>query len=210
MQYCFLCNGPSTCLTCFLGEVVTGGCSTMPGCTQVEQIPTTNGMESSCLACDEPEFDLNSTGNICTCRVGDLVGSHCTSVSGCLSTVKVAGVVECVFCDISRHFFLDALSKICLCSDGYEPLNSTCQDICGDGRVITSECDDGNLENGDGCSSSCEVETYYRCSTDSPSVCGFVGPIYGVTLTETQRAASENRGIFTFAFDPALPPLARF
>jgi len=45
--------------------------------------------------------------------------------------------------------------------------------VCGDGiRVAGSEiCDDGNLATGDGCSSTCTVETNFTCNTASPTVC---------------------------------------
>ncbi|MBT7102621.1 hypothetical protein HN935_03880 [archaeon] len=46
--------------------------------------------------------------------------------------------------------------------------------ICGDGLVwMGEECDDGNLTNGDGCSSSCAVESGYYC-VDEPSVCSVI------------------------------------
>jgi cysteine-rich repeat protein len=40
----------------------------------------------------------------------------------------------------------------CRCILGYGKEGSTCALICGDGRVITEACDDGNLANADGCS----------------------------------------------------------
>ena len=46
--------------------------------------------------------------------------------------------------------------------------------ICGNSQVeATEECDDGNLENGDGCRSICEVEDGYMCNTgnDGTSRC---------------------------------------
>ena len=43
---------------------------------------------------------------------------------------------------------------------------------CGDGAINGNEtCDDGNVSDGDGCSSVCQVETGYSCS-GAPSVCG--------------------------------------
>jgi len=45
-------------------------------------------------------------------------------------------------------------------------------ETCGDGLLeATEECDDGNRINGDGCSSTCEVEDGYTCTNASPSVC---------------------------------------
>jgi len=45
-----------------------------------------------------------------------------------------------------------------------------CVEVCGDGLNFGMvECDDGNLINGDGCSSSCKVETDWSCSGGSPT-----------------------------------------
>jgi cysteine-rich repeat protein len=42
---------------------------------------------------------------------------------------------------------------------------STLTPVCGDNRVVATEtCDDGNVNSGDGCSSSCSVECGYTCS----------------------------------------------
>jgi len=44
--------------------------------------------------------------------------------------------------------------------------------VCGDGYKIAAEaCDDGNLVDGDGCSSSCTIETGYECTGTPLSVC---------------------------------------
>lgn len=60
-----------------------------------------------------------------------------------------------------------------------------CEEVCGDGRsylkslklkaevpttggqpiLNSNECDDGNVANGDGCSSSCKIETGFACLT---------------------------------------------
>lgn len=55
-----------------------------------------------------------------------------------------------------------------------------CVDICGDGKLITVACDDGNKIDGDGCSSQCLVEQNYTCvggSSTTPSSCSYSGPI---------------------------------
>ena len=57
---------------------------------------------------------------------------------------------------------------------------SGCQEICGDGVLFSSNhdvCDDGNTVSGDGCSSNCIVEDFYRCTntdTFSASVCTYL------------------------------------
>lgn len=47
---------------------------------------------------------------------------------------------------------------------------------CGDGvRDPNDECDDGNLNGGDGCSALCEVEAGYACDSSLPNICtGFI------------------------------------
>ncbi len=43
--------------------------------------------------------------------------------------------------------------------------NGECTEKCGEGlNHGLLQCDDGNLQNGDGCSSICEVEDNYICS----------------------------------------------
>lgn len=41
-------------------------------------------------------------------------------------------------------------------------------EFCGDGKKFVVECDDGNNEDGDGCSLDCKIETGYACSGGSP------------------------------------------
>ena len=46
-----------------------------------------------------------------------------------------------------------------------------CGEDCGNSNHFgVEECDDGNNDDGDGCSSTCKVESDYDC-TDNPSVC---------------------------------------
>lgn len=50
--------------------------------------------------------------------------------------------------------------------------------VCGDGLIQEAnneQCDDGNTENGDGCNSSCEVESNWSCEGE-PSQCSIVNP----------------------------------
>eukprot|EP01022_Parablepharisma_sp_SALTPOND_P013163 TRINITY_DN173_c2_g1_i5.p1 TRINITY_DN173_c2_g1~~TRINITY_DN173_c2_g1_i5.p1 ORF type:complete len:100 (-),score=2.11 TRINITY_DN173_c2_g1_i5:27-326(-) len=44
--------------------------------------------------------------------------------------------------------------------------------VCGNGvREGSEQCDDGNTNSGDGCDSSCNVESGYICSGERPDVC---------------------------------------
>eukprot|EP00357_Protocruzia_adherens_P026494 CAMPEP_0114983588 /NCGR_PEP_ID=MMETSP0216-20121206/6784_1 /TAXON_ID=223996 /ORGANISM="Protocruzia adherens, Strain Boccale" /LENGTH=683 /DNA_ID=CAMNT_0002345589 /DNA_START=388 /DNA_END=2437 /DNA_ORIENTATION=- len=65
------------------------------------------------------------------------------------------------------------------CPTGYtnseQSGEQSCAEICGDGLHMGSlPCDDGNLRNGDGCSSDCEEEEGFTCeigTVESPSIC---------------------------------------
>ena len=47
----------------------------------------------------------------------------------------------------------------------YLTVDFECVPMCGDGTMIApEECDDGNLESGDGCVSKCVVEDGYDAS----------------------------------------------
>ena len=49
---------------------------------------------------------------------------------------------------------------------------SSCQSLCGNGlKDLTEECDDFNAIPGDGCSSTCRVESGWSCYQHNPSVC---------------------------------------
>jgi cysteine-rich repeat protein len=53
---------------------------------------------------------------------------------------------------------------VCTGGDLYKP--DTCYEICGDGKILDRndrECDDGNVFDGDGCSSNCIVEPGFEC-----------------------------------------------
>lgn len=71
--------------------------------------------------------------------------------------------------------------------------------------MFAAECDDGNTDSGDGCSSTCEVEVNYRCySTSTPSSCQYIGYGLKAELVDTQRNGPLNQGLFTFSFSPRL------
>ena len=47
-------------------------------------------------------------------------------------------------------------------------------EICGDGLNLGSvECDDGNTNDEDGCSSTCKIESGYKCTNqkEGPDIC---------------------------------------
>ena len=90
---------------------------------------------------------------VCRCDTGSFgcEGGSCTT-SGSRSFVTITSVT-CVECDEDSD-----------CGEGYICQNHVCVrgagPVCGNGVVETGEeCDDGNIVSGDGCSSTCTIET---------------------------------------------------
>lgn len=74
--------------------------------------------------------------------------------------IQVANdTINCQSCDGKAFFDSEPdQSGLCVCQDKYEMKNGACSEICGDGFLVTNSttnCDDGNTVNGDGCSSAC-------------------------------------------------------
>jgi cysteine-rich repeat protein len=42
-------------------------------------------------------------------------------------------------------------------SFAYDPITQKCFEMCGDGKRFILQCDDGNNEDGDGCSRDCKI-----------------------------------------------------
>ena len=74
-------------------------------------------------------------------------------------------------------------------------------EICGDGtNQGFVECDDGNLENGDGCSSLCTVEIGWSCSGGSeitPDIC-----VDSSTPTATVKDILSNNSFYLLFSEP--------
>lgn len=81
-------------------------------------------------------------------------------------------------CDDANWINGDGCSG-CIVEDGWQchphgSLQGPCTPICGDGLKVSYEgCDDGNLAEHDGCSSTCTIETGFQCTTDGcTTFCG--------------------------------------
>lgn len=71
-------------------------------------------------------------------------------------------------------------------------------------------CDDGNLVNGDGCSSTCQVEPGYVClngSNTTPSVCCFNGSI-SVSVSSAIKNPTSNALSIAYTVSPIQPLLS--
>src|SRR4029453_3272845 len=66
--------------------------------------------------------------------------------------------------------------------------------VCGDGLITGGEpCDDADTMNGDGCSSTCSVESGWACPGGAPSVCTPVcgdGAVVGPEACDDGNASS--------------------
>ena len=123
---------------------------------------------SHCLTC--------TSATVCTlCDVGYKVN---TTSNLCI--VQPCTVVNCDTC-------VGALTAVCeSCYSGFSvgPSGATCSAFCGNKAMDSSEsCDDGNSVSGDGCSSSCQIESGFSCynqvlnSTNTYSACFYTTPI---------------------------------
>lgn len=57
--------------------------------------------------------------------------------------------------------------------------------LCGDGQIqLPEQCDDGNVTNGDGCSSTCTVQQQYTDLASGQSGRGFIGTVAGAQLQD--------------------------
>jgi len=111
-------------------------------------------------------FNYNDTPSICiekVCGNGEVSSDeqcddgNTVDGDGCSSTCKLES---------------DALFQCTVSPDRKE--KTICKPrVCGDGVITDDEqCDDGNLVDGDGCSSKCVIEKFYRClEYNGKSVC---------------------------------------
>ena len=73
-------------------------------------------------------------------------------------------------------------------------------------------CDDGNVVDGDGCSSQCGIEIGYQCSggnTTSPSVCYYIGSKVTLSLAQITKSKARNQAVFKFDVHPGIDGIGR-
>jgi cysteine-rich repeat protein len=180
LSYCVVCSSLSTCDVCdsdanYFINATTQLCQpcSLNGCVTCSSLVTCDTCNSSA------NLFINDTTQLCQPCV----------LPNCLIC---ASLTVCAECDAKNNFGLDYLQNRSACGpcnssctcDGYvDPWTDTppqCSSQCGDGFVrLSEECDDGNTINGDGCSSTCLVETNYSCETNArdSSDCYFVADI---------------------------------
>lgn len=113
--------------------------------------------------CDDGNLDP-SDGCSDNCKVE--IGWKCPPSESCSETTCGDGLVE------GAEMCEPSLTPGCTAQCQFAPDCSgdgACTSACGDGLVLNEECDDGNRQNGDGCSSDCKEEPGYWCSNESTS-----------------------------------------
>ncbi len=148
---CLTCSNRSTCIKCKSGYPAEYGCANYHACTQVNDSLPLNS--SRCIECSFPN-KLDSLGGCSHCYQGYyLANSYCSSTIGCMVAIKEGGQIRCVTCKFNEHFQMNPINQSCICFSGFELIDQSCKQICGDGISLVSECDDGSrFGNGDGCS----------------------------------------------------------
>ena len=117
------------------------------------------------------------------------------SCKGCTGGTEL----DCLSCNSSyTEYHLGTKSKLncIICEDirGMRTIidisntkQSICEEICGDGINLGQyECDDGNLENGDGCDNKCKIEDGFECYI--PNITIFNDSLYLSSLCRDNEA----------------------
>lgn len=79
--------------------------------------------------------------------------------------------------------------------DDFKWSTGTVTTVCGDGVITGAEtCDDANTASGDGCSSSCQIESGYTCS-GTPSICIIPPIVCGNGVVEAGEACDDDNNV---------------
>lgn len=207
MNGCSSCSSKTTCTACDtsnLFSLSTGKCICPSG---YHSTPTTcsacnSTLTSFCLTC--------SSASICTsCQSPwTVVSGSCSCPAG--YTLDTAG--NCTGCPIGCATCSNAACLTCV--TGFE-LNGTTNcdtEICGDGKLFILECDDGNNEDGDGCSHDCKIEANFSCvngSSTKPSVCSYTKALE-IKLQKITKEVTSNVVNFILDVRPIIASLKTY
>ena len=165
LELCTKCQdgfklGPNslTC-NCLVGTYTNGVCNTIPGCVRPFLYPN---KDVGCAACESVSFFVVPVYDRCQCRRGTLIGNLCTEITNCITAlIGLDGNIICAFCNTTAGFKSAPENKVnCVCKEHYKSNGTYCLEICGDGSLMNDRkpnCDDGNNDSGDGCSSDCVI-----------------------------------------------------
>ena len=170
-------SGPSICTA----NPVCGN-GTVQGTEICDDGNTANGDGCSSACALEPPY---------VCTVGPPAGPCGSGGPGSVKGVCGNGIMQSgEICDDGNTVSGDGCSATCTIEPGYKcttgPAAGPCSSggsgsvvpICGNGLVQGTElCDDGNTTSGDGCSSTCAIESGFKCLTGpAAGPCSSGGP----------------------------------
>lgn len=110
-----------------------------------------------------------------------MVPSSCVKVGGCNGLcIECLSDKTCMKCPSGSELADGECRKKCITGYKYKAEAPYCEEICGDGLNLGAfECDDGNVLDGDGCSSNCKIEQNTVCANkNDKSMC----KVYGCSI----------------------------
>lgn len=158
----------------YYGNTETGLCEPChPWCSRCYG-PT----ESECTAC-KIEYKKIISQNSCVSPIcvkdhyWDWITMDCEPCYESCSSCTIYGEYECDQCQEGWVRDEDWSCRKCEQYPGlYTNVVLVCEEICGDGILYPNSnvghtCDDGNLIDGDGCDSSCQIEHGFTCNNST-------------------------------------------
>ncbi len=161
---------PGTGSVCGNGDIESGETCDDGNKNNGDGCSSTCAVESGFSCSGKPSICISTSNKYCICH-------NTGSGSNPYNTISISENAVCTHITQHADTAGPCVGEAISACKGDPPLPSTfhCStgnaSVCGNGMIESGEaCDDGNTTNGNGCSSTCTVETGYTC-TGSPSQC---------------------------------------
>lgn len=173
------------CTACSSSEFMTATCTPTTdtvcnACTSCNQgdftsTPCSATADAVCAACTPGCLDTDYESQACG-GTSDLVCTPCTICTiGTYAATQCIGTQDrtCAPCDTNCAQCFGPGNSCVQCNIGFTLVGGTCvMSMCGNGMLeLGEDCDDGDLDPGDGCSDMCQVEAGSYCFGEMFSVC---------------------------------------
>ena len=189
---CKTCPNHTRCDSCFEKFYFVSAVNFCSTCNPACQTCSGPGI-SQCLTCASPLTYRSGTCISISCASGTYV--HPTD--GCVPCSQLfAGSVTCnataAFSCTGQYQLQNNSCVSCESVDGYKlGKEGDCVEKCGDGKLKYLQCDDGNNDDGDGCSSNCLIEKGWICTVSDPSQCSLKNPVT-IKFDRLRKATGKN------------------
>lgn len=156
-------------------------------CVPYACVDTDNGVNYSVAGTKTEMVHASPVDTVDQCAVSDAVGAY-TAVESCAGDNCYVMELACPV-----HGAFDPVAR-CMGGCNYGACIGALS--CGDGMIFDGEeCDDGDSQNGDGCSSLCTVESGFQCA-GVPSVCTAT-PVCGNMNVEPPEICDDGNNVDT-------------